>query len=772
MIGIDQDPPAGTDRDLLAWLKTREETYAFLIDHTQDIYYSLTFLPKIAFNLVGGNVEQLTGYTAESFYGDPEKRITLFHPEDQAVLNALYEGHIAPENPVPLRVIHRDGHEIWMELRCRIRRNERRELVAVEGLLRDISQKMRTEDLLRASQARFRVLFDKAPDGMYLHDLEGTIVDLNEESLSVYGVPRSEMIGRNLIEVGLLDDTQREQLRRLLPILKTESKVGPLELVYYNREGQRRIVELYSHIIEVESERLVLTTARDLTLRKEAEESLNESRELLRLAMQNAGIALWVVDQRGIMKIFGGLGMRKLGWTPQNTIGRSIYALAANYPGIGSTVQEGLLGHAAQNLIDIPQLDTCLEVHCTPFFGAAQQIIGVLGVSIDVTARVRAESALMKSKHQLETIVAAVQAGILIIDRATQNVVEANQTALDLLKVSHQEIIGQPCRRFVCEGSEAEACPMEVSEKAQARLNIDCWAHCGDGHRIPVLKSIVPITYKGAPHYLESFIDITRRKEFEEMRRLTEKQVLQTQRMESLSKLAGGVAHDFNNLLTAVIGNLSLIMMDLEPDSELRGALSEIDQAAQQAVELAQQMLAYSGQNDFNLVEFELSDFLRETRPFLEKGLPPGANLTLCEASEPLIYLGDTGWLRTALINLVINAKEALKDSGGEVRLSVGRRHFSRVEFGLGYMPEALPPGVYGYIDVKDSGCGMKADELPLIFDPFFSTKFTGRGIGLAALLGIMRGHHGGVQVQSEEGVGTSFRLFFPEPGLEAPPTR
>ena len=769
MSALDQSAPAGQDAALLAWLKAREETYAFLIDHTRDIYYSLAFTPKIAFNLVGGAIEDLTGYAPETFYSDPDKRLTLFHPDDQPVLNAIYDGHIASENPVPLRLIHRDGHEIWMELRCRIRRDGQGQRVAVEGLLRDISQKVRTEDLLHASEARFRVLFDKAPDGMYLHDLDGTIIDLNEESQHVYGVPRAELIGRNLIsEVGLLEEGQREHLRRLLPLLKTQNKAGPFEIPYTNRQGQRRIVEVSSHVIDLEHERLVLTTARDLTVRKEAEESLNESRELLRLAMQNAEIALWVVDQRGILKIFGGLGMRKMGWTPQNTVGRSIYALAAAYPEISGAVQEGLAGQASQTLLDIAQLDTSLEIHCTPFFGAAQQIIGVLGVSIDVTARIRAEAALKESKHQLEMIVASVQAGILIIERSSHKVVEANQTALDFLRISRQEIIGQPCWHFVCSMHESGGCPMDDRTQPEARVNFECSARCNDGRTRPILKSIVPITYKGHSHYLESFIDITSRKESEETSRLIEKQVLQAQRMESLSKLAGGVAHDFNNLLTAVIGNLSLVMMDLEEGSELFGILSEIDQAAKQAAELSQQMLAYSGQNDFNLVEFELNDLLRASRPFLEKSLPSRAVLSLFEASEALVFLGDFGWLRTALINLVVNAGEALPASGGFVRISCGRRAFTKQELSQGYMPETLPPAVYGYIEVADSGCGMAAESLPMIFDPFFSTKFTGRGIGLAALLGIMRGHHGGVQVKSEEGLGSSFKLFLPEPTPEA----
>jgi PAS domain S-box-containing protein len=252
------------------------------------------------------------------------------------------------------------------------------------------------------------------------------------------------------------------------------------------------------------------------------------------------------------------------------------------------------------------------------------------------------------------------------------------------------------------------------------------------------------------------------RKWGEDEREKLEAQVQHAQKLESLGVLAGGIAHDFNNLLTGILGNADLTLMSLPDGSSSYQSVREIKKTAERAADLSRQMLAYSGRGSFLIETIDLNDVVREMGHLLEASISKRAVLTYEVAADLPPVVADTTQIRQVIMNLITNASDALGDADGLIRIRTGVKHCDRAYLGETYLDDQLPEGEYVYLEVEDTGCGMDEATLQKIFDPFFTTKFTGRGLGLAAALGIIRGHRGAVEVKSEAGKGTLFRVFFP----------
>jgi len=263
-------------------------------------------------------------------------------------------------------------------------------------------------------------------------------------------------------------------------------------------------------------------------------------------------------------------------------------------------------------------------------------------------------------------------------------------------------------------------------------------------------------------------IDITERNLAIEERLKLEEQLLHTQKLESLGVMAGGIAHDFNNILTTIIGNAELGLMRMKQESPGINNLRMIEQAAKQAANLAQQMLAYSGKGTFVIEHLDLNALLEEMLHLLEVSISKMATLQLNFDPDLPPVEADATQIRQIVMNLVINASEAIGDNSGVITITTGYRDCDKRYLKNITGNEGLKEGLYVFMDIADTGCGMGKDIMAKIFDPFFTTKFTGRGLGMAAVLGIVKGHKGAIKVTSEPGKGTSFRILLPASGSSA----
>jgi PAS domain S-box-containing protein len=256
--------------------------------------------------------------------------------------------------------------------------------------------------------------------------------------------------------------------------------------------------------------------------------------------------------------------------------------------------------------------------------------------------------------------------------------------------------------------------------------------------------------------------DVTERMEAAEEARELQERLLLAQKLESLGVLAGGIAHDFNNLLVGILGNASLALAELPPDSPLRETLAGIETAALRAADLTNQMLAYSGKGRFVVAPLDLSELVEEMSQLLDASISKKAVLRreLSAALPPID--GDATQIRQLVMNLITNASDALGDEPGTITLCTRLVEEPAVGDTGPLAEQGLASGPAVLLEVSDTGCGMNTETLGRIFEPFFTTKFTGRGLGLAAALGIVRGHRGVIDVQSDPGRGTRFRVLFP----------
>jgi len=313
----------------------------------------------------------------------------------------------------------------------------------------------------------------------------------------------------------------------------------------------------------------------------------------------------------------------------------------------------------------------------------------------------------------------------------------------------------------------------EFREEIKKRVLDDCAS--GDPARmrwtgVPITRKGEETTFvsamntpiPGKPLMISTVWDVTEHKRAEEEQRKLDRKVQHAQRLESLGMLAGGIAHDFNNILMAVLGHAELAMVKLPPMSPARNALAEIITAARNAADLCRQMLTYSGRTSSALEKIDLRELVEEMLHLLKTAISKKALLNLNLDRDLIPIRGDPSQIRQILMNLIINASEAIGDRSGVITVAAGATRCDRDYLESTELGDAIPPGLYMHLEVADTGCGMDARTKARVFEPFFSTKFTGRGLGLAAVLGIVRAHKGALKVYSEPGKGTTFKILFP----------
>lgn len=267
--------------------------------------------------------------------------------------------------------------------------------------------------------------------------------------------------------------------------------------------------------------------------------------------------------------------------------------------------------------------------------------------------------------------------------------------------------------------------------------------------RMEYSKDGVPLTVRGTDQ------DITERRE-------VESRVQQLEKMESLGLLAGGIAHDFNNLLVGVLGNTALMLKNENLGPHYRNRLELIEDAANRAAQLTRQMLAYAGRGQQQSEQVDISELIQDMSKLLSASIAKKARLHFKLALHPNRVKGDPSQFSQIVLNLVINASDALEGESGDITIETSVIRLTREELSNTLIDEQLPSGSYLRLRVSDTGSGMSSDVQRRVFDPFFSTKSKGHGLGLAAVLGIVRGHRGAIKVESAPGKGCAIQVLLP----------
>jgi PAS domain S-box-containing protein len=386
------------------------------------------------------------------------------------------------------------------------------------------------------------------------------------------------------------------------------------------------------------------------------------------------------------------------------------------------------------------------------------QLAGIVGCAWDITGLKQIETSLTESEERYRRVVEVSPEAIFVhsegrfvfMNMAAAKLLGAEkpeelygQLALDFVHPAHQDVVAQRIKNAWLHGDNP------LIEEELVRL---------DGSTVVVEMVSVYLNYKGKDSVLAIARDISDRRRMQE-------ELVKAQKFESLGVLAGGIAHDFNNILMTIIGNADLAMMRTPRESPIIENLRKIEQASAKAADLAKQMLAYSGKGRFVVEQIDLNILLEEMLHMLEVSISKKVVLRLNHTSNLPTVEVDATQLRQVVMNVVLNASEAIGDKSGVIAITTGCMNCDKGYLKDVWLIENISEGLYVYLEIADSGCGMSKETMEKIFEPFFTTKFTGRGLGMAAVMGIIRGHKGAIKVYSELGKGSTFKILLPASG-------
>ncbi|MCP5046354.1 MAG: response regulator [bacterium] len=379
---------------------------------------------------------------------------------------------------------------------------------------------------------------------------------------------------------------------------------------------------------------------------------------------------------------------------------------------------------------------------------------------------------LMLSQKKLSDLYNFAPVGYFTLD--LEGIIhEVNLTGANVLGVEQTTLKGNPIQQFIVEDSmesfrdhrralldthAPQACEliMKRSDGSEFHGHLEC--------------SVIENADNGPIQIRMAAIDITARKKAEEEHAKMEEKMNRIHKFESLNVMAGSIAHNFNNLLMGVLGNLELVTLEMPPHSQVMGYIDHATDSAKRAAELSHLMLTYVGQNKGDPQSVNMTELVSGMTGILKASVSLKAQLLFKLASESAFFKGDPDQIRKIVINLILNAAEAIENDKGTILISTGTMFCHPSDFHQPF-DESLPEGLYVYVEVTDSGCGMDEETQSKAFDPFFTTKHTGRGLGLSTVLGIVRSHGGAVFVTSTPGEGTAVKTLFPcwIPSVQAP---
>ena len=514
--------------------------------------------------------------------------------------------------------------------------------------------------------------------------------------------------------------------------------------------------------VQPPGENYVNLYGRDVTSRRRAEEELLRNREWLRVTLNSIGDGVIACDTEGLIAFINPVATSLTGWAQEEALGTPIQRVfhivseATRQPAddLAARVLSERRPLALANgtaLLTKDGRQIPIEDSAAPILDGAGNLAGVVLVFHDVTQKRRVQEALRESEAQYRSLFRNMEEGFALHEVVTgpdgavcdYRFLDVNPGFERVTGLAAAELIGRTVRE-VLPGIE----PHWIERYSRVALTGE--PETFESYTAALGRWYEVIAYRPSPgRFAAVFKDVTTRKSAEERLR-------ESQKLESIGLLAGGIAHDFNNLLVGVMGNASLAQDLAPPGSPITELLGGVLKTGEQLAHLTRQMLAYAGKGRFFLENLNLSDLIPEMCSLLQPSIPGKIELRLdLERGLPPIE-ADRGQMQQVFMNLVLNAAEAIGTDAGLITVKTGLR---RVNDGD---PANLAPGEYVYLEVRDTGCGMDDATRGRIFDPFFSTKFVGRGLGLAAVGGIVRGHKGAITVASAPGKGSCFTILFP----------
>ncbi len=723
--------------------------------------------------------EQIYGYSEEDVTG--RAAVELAAPEQREEMERLIRKVAAGETVRGRETTHlsADGEKVEVSLTLSPVPDSRGELVALSAVMRDITEHKRAEQALRDSEERFRRMAESAWDGINICEWDPEtrkrrLVYCNDRFVEMSGYSREELMAAedlsDLTVSHVSADREWEVYERIegeLPVTGVSSWKRP--------DGKENYYEWSATPVKAGDKYYLYGVDRDITERREAEQKLRESEERFRLLIQTAregiNVCRWNPEERSRQLLFCNERFVEMsGYSREELMAaEDLNELIVDHR-TAEELTEGEMsmdvGLSVSGLASWKRPDG--EENYYEWSAVRVKRGGeyrLFGVDRDITRRIQTEERLRE---------------VLGSARDVAYKINLQENRYEYVSPSVERLFGFTPEEFLEIGLAGEG--RRIHPDDLYRVNRDFraiqagepegrWSprieyrwKAKDGSYRWVSNSRRVIRDEGGEPtaIVGTMRDITRQKEAEEERRRVQDQMERAQKLGSLGVLAGGVAHDFNNLLTGVLGNAGLALLDMPPDSPARYSIEKIQEAAERAAELANQMLAYSGKGRLRVEKCGLSGLIEESHHLLEAAVSDRVTLRL-ELAEDLPRIeGDPSQLKQVVMNLVSNGSEAIGEETGVVTVSTAEEQPEEDYFDDAYLRGKTDAERYVRLTVTDTGCGMDEATRAQVFDPFFTTKFTGRGLGLAAVLGIVRSHEGTIRVNSDPGRGSTFETLFP----------
>ena len=640
------------------------------------------------------------------------------------------------------------------------------------SLLKEIEERRAAERQLAESEGLLRLIMESTGDAIYGIDNSGLCTFANEACLKMLGYIRpEEILGRNmhdLIHHKTLDGMPIPAREcRIFKSFRDGTGVMVSDEVFWHRDGTPIPVEYSSFPIRKDGTTVgAVITWRNIRERKQVERSM----KLMNLALDNVKEAAYLIDEQARFSFVNAEACRALGYSRAELLTMGVFDVEAGIPESiwpqhwhdlktfrSSTFESR---HQRKDGTSFP-----VEIYANYFEFDGQGYN--LALVRDITERKQTEKSLKESEERFR----------MLVDNSWDIIFVLNHDGcFEFVSPSWEkhfgvptcEVMGNHFAQFIhpddiplCAGHLSKVLAngtADTSPPFRVQTSIG-------SYRLFESNGIAYEDASGRKLYLGTGRDTTDRTQAEDERLKLEQQLLHAQKLESLGVLAGGIAHDFNNILMAIIGNADLALMRVNRESPAVENLHRIEQAAARAADLAKQMLAYSGKGKFVVETIDLNRLLEEMLHMLEVSISKKAVLRLNLHSPLPVVEADATQMRQIVMNLVINASEAIGDKSGVIAITTGCMDCDHRYLKDVWLDENITEGLYVYLEIADSGCGMDQETLSKIFDPFFTTKFTGRGLGMAAVLGIIRGHKGAIKVYSEVGRGSTFKVLLPASG-------
>jgi PAS domain S-box-containing protein len=716
------------------------------------------------------SIVKFLGHTEDELIG---KRFTDFiHPDDMEGVAWRYSARLTGQKLKPrfsFRAVDKAGNVKWLEGGTAVISWEGRPAVSVFAI--DISERKQMEEALRESEKRHRELIEKASDIIYLTDANGFFTLFNQVGLRLTGYSQEEIVHKHYLD--LIHPDHREEVERFYGLQYIRRNPDTYyEVPIITHQGRTAWIGQSVQLV-MDGETIVGFQAicRDITDRKLAEEELRKSEERLELALKGADLGLWDWNVKTAKPTWNSRAAGMLGYSPDEvpqdfrTWKRLIHP--EDWPKVSDAIKAHFEGR-------LPYFEVECRFRCKSeewkwilsqgkvmSFDPDGKPLRITGTSRDITNRKQMEHALRESEERYRAIFNNAVVGISLTDKEAR-FLQVNSRSASMLGYTPDELkaftafdITHPDDR---EFSRAHYSALAEGKVDSYRLEKRYIRKDGEVVWVDLHVSAIHNEDGKFVANLGAAVDISDRKRAEEERERMRSQLLQAQKMEAIGTLTGGIAHEFNNLLTVVSGYADLLLVDKNESDPEYPDLDRIVCAAQRGAALVRSLLTFSRKSETNLVSINLNHEVEQVKRLLDRTLPKLIEIEL-NLSEGLKTIeADSGQIRQILMNLALNARDAMPDGG---KLTIMTKNVDQAHFP---MPLGAKPGEYVQLAVSDTGIGMDKETLGRIFEPFYTTKGLAykAGLGLAVVHGIVEQHGGCISCESISGRGATFTIYLP----------